>query len=311
MNWVNNNILKYWYSPELLESLAYIDYDKYYFKNYWIRHPYWIFKFKLEELWKSFLKILQEINKNDNLKIDVNNKVFINLINELFKNLIKDFQEFLEIFSEITIWFYSIIRNEKNFFYQDLNGNKIKEWINFYNLISNDISYYRELNNHFKHTGNYIEYIELRKQNLVVPWYFVSTINKFWNIVPNEKYHKKWNNKYTWTSFNKELKNIYYLIYKISDLFDYHIISKFISDKVMVKVKEQEDDLFKKIYENIIKLGDIYFPNEENKLIYTINLRWDYLKISQRLNWIDKNPWRIILTYTWDWHSKSFWLLYK
>jgi hypothetical protein len=305
MSSINNNLEISWFEPNIVEDLWHIDIKKYFFYKHGLRHPSAMYAKKINIMWESFLLLLKEINKDVIDEWNPNNE---NKTTELFIDLIHKFNSFIDVLSEITLGFYDIKRS-KGFIYKDLQKNNIQTYDIFYWLIKNDIDRYKSLNNHFKHTSNYIEFIQFYSKNEKSMWYFISTSNETWKILPDEKFHKKWNKKDTWTSFNKELRELFYLTYKVSDLFNYHVINKFKSEKSHLK-KSKHNILFKNIYEELSKLDESFFPNEENDFVYIAWLKSNKLKISEKIAKKTKTERKFTLTYSWDWVANEFWLLY-
>ncbi len=300
MYWIKNELNITGYYPNIIHNLSKIDYEKYFFKKYWLQHPYWIYTKKLDKVGKTFLELLSELNKKKRDKEKITN---------CYVELISKFNWLIEVASEIVLWFHEIERNHK-FVHQDLKKNGIAIYSNFYNSIKNDISYFKELNNHFKHASYNIEYLDSESPTFTTIWYFISKVNSEWGIMPDENFHKPWNNKLTWNSFNKELREIYFLIYKLSHQLDHHVVSKFISDEIKIGISKNKEDIYESIYNELEKLDDSYFPNEEKDFVYKIRLRWDYLKINSQIPKRNLERRQFHIWYEWDWHSRIFALLY-
>jgi len=309
-NTINNDLQLTWYYPNILNGLLSIDYDNKFYKKHGLRPPAFIIKNKLISFGSHFLEFLELINnlQLNNKKDDISKEE--KNINKGFVQLIWEFDSLYDTLADVTLWLYDIKRNKGSFIHQDFS----KAWIDvlktFHTEIKDEIDRYLSMNNIFSHTSSAVD-IGLLFQSLgdiINIWFFIVQVRPNGAISNNEDFHPTWNWMMTASSFNKELRDIYFLLYRILDLFETRVINP---HKIETIIKGEEyDDLFEKIYHQIQLLPLIFFPNEESEQVYISKTVGDKLKIQL------KNPQKVRetskFTYfmKWDWHSNQFTIPY-
>lgn len=304
---INNDLEISWYFPNIIESLRKINRESYFFAKHGMRNPAWMYGQKITSLWESMheLMIFLRTQEHDETDKDCTYK---NNLSKLFKNFINNLDSIYDTFCELTLWLSNIERKSK-FIHSDLRW--IPEWETFNTKLRNHdlIKYFQLLSNKLNHTSPSIEYIEMISKNWIkVPWFCITTIDEKGSVVPHRDFHVRWDWMETWTSFNKIIKDAYFLIYYFSDLFDFHVITWKDSTNSWNDYKVN-NDLYENIFNEIQKL-EWFFPNEQVAKQFNCKVTGNRLKIQHTEITKRLIPHKFRFALSWDWETRSFCLIY-
>lgn len=214
------------YVPEVVGYLASIKDFEYSYKYYCLRHPGGIFNVSTNYVLNCFLELLKELEEHQN-NYDKDRKLELE---KKYRQLINDFFKFYDSCFEIIQACCKQHQppSEKEPRWNWLEKNKYRAGKDFFNKLNSDLECYRKIYNKLKHSSNAIQSIKFHKAgSSTVMGYYLQSVANDGSIGPDEDIHPKYQNTHSASSYNFNLKKLYYLIYKISYALQEVIIQHF------------------------------------------------------------------------------------
>ncbi|MBU4284277.1 MAG: hypothetical protein KJ968_04150 [Nanoarchaeota archaeon] len=269
--------------PEVLGYLASIKEFEYSYKYYHLRHPGGIFNLATNYVLNDFIGLLKDLEENQQ-NYDKDRKIELE---EKFQNLINDFFKFCESCFEIIqgCCKQHSPPNDNEFLWKWLEKNKYEAGKEIYNKTEDDLEYFRKIYNKLKHSSNALQPVIFHLNKSAIMGYYVQAVADDGSLGPDEDLHPKHQGTHSASSYNFNLRKLYYCIYKISNILKKVILIHF---KEVYSIDldfnanyKTDDKLWNELFERINKLPKTYFPNEfgkdicdiqknDDKLIFTI-----------------------------------------
>lgn len=255
--------------PEVISYLANIKEFEYSYKYYNLRHPGAIFNLTSTYLIRDFLILLDELSYYQN-NFDSSKEI---KLQKMYKQLIDGFFKFYDSFFEIiqACSKQHTPPTEKEFAWQWLVNNKYNAGKYLFNETKMEIEELKFIYDELKHSSNYLQPVYFYKDKFSIMGYYLQSVESDGSIGPNIRLHPNYENMHVASSYNFNLRILYYLIYKISDILKNVLLLHFKETYDIVISKNMdykgEDRLWKELTEKIINLPKIYFPNEVNQWI--------------------------------------------
>lgn len=276
--------------PEVVGYLASVKEFEYSYKYYRLRHPGGIYNLATNYVFNDFIELLKELEEHQQ---DYKTDRPINL-EKKFRNLINDFFKFYESCFEIIqgCCKQHTLPNDNEFLWKWLEKNKYKAGKELHNKTKDSLEYFRKIYNKLKHTSNALQPVNFHINKSAIMGYYIQTVAGDGSIGPDEDLHPKHQGTHSASSYNFNLKKLYYSIYLISNILKEIIIIHFKDvyniDLVYNEKYKTNDKLWNELFERIRNLPETYFPNEFGKDIYDIqrddNKLMFNIKPAQKIN---------------------------
>jgi hypothetical protein len=304
-------------TPEVIGYLASIKEHEYFYIDYNLRHPGGIFNIAFGDIINDFLDILVELEEYQSKYSEYNDNREINLGRKL-RTLLIDLIRFRDSLYEVlqACCKHHTPPRKKDFIRTWLNMNKYSSGEELSDIIKSDLDYFNRINNKLKHTSSTVENIYFHDKKSSIFGFYVTGVNETGSIGPDEAIHPKFEGVYTANSYNFILRQLYYVIYRISYSFK-DIILKHFRETYFIDLKfnsdyNSEDKRERELFYRMHNLPDIYFPNEVGKITYEFKLENDQLDLMEkRAESIDLHGYRIICRFAPDGFARTFTLPYK
>ena len=256
-------------TPEILGYLASIKEFEYSYKYYQLRHPGGIFNLATIYLIDDFIKVIDlvELQQTDyDSKRD---------IEERYHTLINSFFKFYDSCFEIIQGCCKEHERPKRDIWQWLEKNKYNAGTEFYEKTKEDIDYFRKIYNKLKHTSNHLQPISFLGAFNVVG-YYVQSVCPEGSIGPDEDIHHKFQGKHSASSYNFDLKRLYYCIYECCFILKEALLKHFkevYALDLTYNDKHKETGIkWRQFFEKMSSLPENYFPSEQGKPIYQLKI---------------------------------------
>jgi hypothetical protein len=262
------------FTPEVVGYLASIKEFEYFYREYHLRHPGGIFNLGIYYVVRDMLELIEELNEHQN-NYDDDRKI---LLAKKFRDLINDFFKFRDSLDEVVLACCKkdAPPSENEFIYRWLDKSGYRAGKDIFKQTEQDIAYFRKIYNKLKHTSNSIKTVNFHGSPSAIMGFYLEGVADDGSLGPDETIHPKYNGMHSASSYNYTLKNLYYLLYKISDSFKYIIIKHF-KDVYGVELKpradyKSNDKLEMELFEKMRNLPNAYFPNEFGQVTYEFKL---------------------------------------
>lgn len=259
--------------PEVAGFLASINEFEYSYKYYNFRHPGAIFNAATRCVVEDFIELLEELEDNQlNYNKDDYNK-FSNL-GKKFRILVHDFIKFYDSCAEIIIGCSKKhMPLPKVFLWKWLEKNNYKAADEIYKKTKGELEIFRRINNKLKHSSNMIQPVNFYKNKSSIMGFYIEAVDNEGGLGPDEVIHPRYHGQNTGNSYNFILRDLYYLLYKISDVLKEVMINHFksvynLNLQYNDEYDKSSDKYWKELYERMNKLPNAYFPNEFKKETY-------------------------------------------
>ena len=303
--------------PEVIGYLASIKEDDCNYIYYNIRHPMGTFNIALGFVINDLIELLIELEEIQEKYGNYDNYKKMEL-NIKLKNLLIDLFKFRDSLYHVLLGCCKKhnppSKNEP--IHEWLKKNKYLAGKELHSEINNYLKYFNIINNKLKHTSSTIENIYFHTKDSAIMGFYVTGIDNNGSIGPDEMIHPKINGEYSASSYNFLLKEIYYVIYKISFSFRNVLIKHFV-DVYNMDLKfnsncNKEDKKERELFYRMRKLPDTYFPNEFGKLTHEFKLENNkFYLLEKPAETIDLKGYQIICMFAPDGISRKFTLPYK
>lgn len=263
--------------PEIIGYLANIEDHDYIYTEYKIRHPGAVFNIVTHYLVEDFIDLLKELEV---CQAAYDEKREINLERKL-RILILDFLKYQDSCYEIIMGCCKQHEPpKKGAFYKDwLNSRNHKyfaaENLNTHMKALDELDQIRKINNRLKHTSFVLRPSIFLSQDSIIHGFYVEGAIAVRGVGPDDEIHPKYDgNTRSANSYNFILMNLYYILYKISDILKKVIIQHY-TDVFSLNIAFNDahienDKNWKELNDRITKLPNDYFPNEFGKITYKI-----------------------------------------
>jgi hypothetical protein len=296
------------YTPEVIGYLASIKEFEYSYKHYCLRHPCGIFNLSINYVLNDFLELLKELGEHQS-NFDKNKEI---RLSKKFSQLINDFFKFYDsCFEIIQACCKQHPPFKKEFLWKWLQRFNYETGKNFFNKLNSDLEHYRKIYNKLKHSINAIQPIYFYKDEISVMGYYLQSVASDGSIGPDEEIHPKHQNTHSASSYNFNLRKLYYLVYKISLVLQEVIITHFEqvyeTNLDFNQNYKSDDKLWKELHERVTGLPYIFFPNEFNQNIPEVKINDNNLTFKiKKAKSTNLDDYRIRLIESGDGFSRSF-----
>lgn len=297
------------YTPEVIGYLAGIKNSEYSYRHYCLRHPGGIFNLSTSYVLDAFLDLLAEL---ENYQSDCTEGKKTGIAKK-FRQLINDFFKFYESCFEVIQACCKIhpFPSEKEPLWQWLEKNGYEAGKIFFKKLDPDLSHYRKIYNNLKHTSNSIQPICFHKDSFSIAGYYLQSVAIDGSVGPNETIHPKYQNTYSASSYNFNLRKLYYLIYKVSYVLQESLMDHFKQtyNRTLSFNNDYKanDKRWSDLNQKISKLPSFYFPNEFNQLVPESTINTGVLMFKMKaISPLDLNRYRVELSESGNGFSRSF-----
>lgn len=304
------------FKPEVVGYLASINETDYFYNYYNLRHPLGIFNVSFGYVINDFLKLLIELDEYQNRYSEYNDYKEIKLgrkLRFLFIDLFKFRDSLYEIIQACCK--EHICPQENEPIRRWLDKNKYSAGKMLSNKIDNELHYFNIINNKLKHTSATIGTIYFYNKNQAIFGFYIPGISGE-SVGSDEMIHPRFEGMYTASSYNFMLRNLYYVIYRISNSFK-DVIIKHFKDTYDLDLKINSeynpgDEKERELFYRMSNLQNIYFPNEVGKPTYKLKLEEEkFYLIEEAAESIDLHGYIIQYEPSSDGFTKKFALLYR
>lgn len=230
-----------------------------------LRHPKAIYLVSSMNVYRSFYNFFDEFNKLDYDK----NKVCY-----CHKEITDTLMAYCDDIYHIVKCFIPKDDNSKDDIFADKWISRIykKEIRDYKERILEYRDSFAKINNRVKHQHGRYSKVKMEYKYGFVDGYFIDGVDEDGAIVPYEGIHSRYEDKYTATSFNKDIVEFILSFIKISD-FAKQLIFCIVKKKHGIELKENYPDKFEnrkdlyKIISKVAEMKKVYFPNEYDNLV--------------------------------------------
>lgn len=211
--------------PEVVGYLASIKEFEYSYKYYRLRHPGGIYNLATNYVINDFIELLKELEGHQQ---DYKTDRPINL-EKIFRNLINDFFKFYESCFEIIqgCCKQHTLPNDNEFLWKWLEKNKYKAGKEFHNKTKDSLESFRKIYNKLKHTSDTLQSINFHINKSAIMGYYIQAVADDGSLGPDEDLHPKHQGTHSASSYNFNLKKLYYSTYLILNILKEIIITHF------------------------------------------------------------------------------------
>jgi hypothetical protein len=252
-------------APEVVGYLASIKESDCAYRDLNVRHPGGVFELASSQVVKDFLELLNELDEHQ-MSYEKDRPV---TLEKKFRDLIMDFFKFHESCYEVIVGCCKKHAPPKDDYLSKwLNNNYYTAGRNFHDDTINDQEYLKKIYNKLKHTSSLLRSVNFNRRNTAIMGFFIQGTED--GIPgPDKDIHPKHHGQYTGISYNFALRELYYVLYKVSYVLKKVVLRHFkevynldLEFNREYKInKESWDELFEKMS----KLPRTYFPNEFGK----------------------------------------------
>lgn len=274
--------------PEVVGYLSSTSAPDYIYTDYKVRHPAGVFGLATYYVIMDFIDLLKELEEN---QLNYND---INILDRKFRSLLNNFFKFYDSCYEIMLGCCKqhIPPSENEFIWRWLENERrhpdqiYRVGTEFHNGTKNELKYFRELYNKLKHTSNTIHEEYFQDRSHVIMGFYMEAVAGVRTVGPDDHIHPRHNgNVKSANSYNFKLRELYYLIYFISDelkkalemhYFDvYGLHLEF--DENLNSDGRMNDQKWRDLLERIKRLPQDYYPNEFGENLYNVREESDRL----------------------------------
>jgi len=268
------------------------------YKYYNRKHPLGIFNSTSTSVLMDFIDLLIELEDHQT-NYDKNKEI---KLGDKFQVLIKDFIRFHESCYEVIQGCCKIHTppQKKQPIYTWLHQNGYKGGDDLFSKISGDLKYFLDINNKLKHTSQDIRVVNFHNDKSAIMGFYVQAAFSDMSVGPDEEIHPRHHGTHSSDSFNFTLRRLYYLLYKLSTVLC-SVIRSHYRDNYKVNLLldpncKNDDKLWRKLYEQMSKLPESYFPNEFGKKIYVIQeSNSEIIFVKKPARYTDLDNWMFVL----------------
>ncbi len=277
--------------PEIVGYLSSIRAPDYIFTDYKVRHPGAVFNLATHYVVMDFIELLKELEENQQeYKRD-------NQLGRKFRNLIGDFFKLYDSCYEVMLGCCKQHSppSETEFIHRWLkerhDGQKYNVGERFFRKTEKEVKYFRLINNKLKHTSNTIieEYFQDRSH--IIMGFYVEGVIGIGEVGPDDSIHPRYDGGIkSANSYNYKLRDLYYLIYKLSETLKGEIIQHY-ADVYNLNLDFNEsfnnnrkinDNNWRDLLTRIQRLPQEFFPNEFGTNFYEVSEERDNLIFTKK-----------------------------
>ena len=279
--------------PEVVGYVSSLNPQDYIYTDYKVRHPGAVFNIATYYVIMDFIDLLKELEDNQS-KYNHENQ-----LDRKFRSLISDFFKFYDSCYEIMLGCCKqhTPPNENRFIWRWLEeekehvGQKYKVGKEFNKKTKDRINYFRNINNKLKHTSNTIREEYYQDTSHVIMGFYMEGVTGVKAVGPDDSIHPRHDgNVRSANSYNFKLKELYYLLYMLSEALKDALIMHYkdvydqdlkFNDRFNEDSKIKDAN-WKELFKRVNNLPRQYYPNEFNEKIYEVKEENDELIFTEK-----------------------------
>lgn len=279
--------------PEVVGYLSSITASDYIFTDYKVRHPAGVFNLATYYVVMDFIDLLKELEEN---QLEYNNE---NQLDRKFRILIGDFFKFYDSCYEIMLGCCKqhAPPSENEFIWRWLEnerrhpGQIYRVGTIFHGKTNRELKYFREIHNKLKHTSNTIHEEYFQDSSHVIMGFYMEAVTGVKTVGPDDNIHPRHDgNTKSANSYNFKLRELYYLLYFISDKLKETLKQHYIDvysqnlefNERVNEDRRMTDAKWRELLERINRMPHEYFPNESGVSFYGVREENDRLIFEEK-----------------------------
>lgn len=299
--------------PRIVHHFKAIPDDLLYHENHSLRHPGAIFNVGFDRVIGSFSGVLTQLKA---IKSDKENIEYWNNLLQQQKRLFYDLGSFYDDCYLVLKSLCPPSKKNPKFADKWLKANNYRCGERFYQATKMVQAFWMEIVNRLKHNNANLRGLYGYGNYFIIPGFFVEGISNDGTVGPDEAIHKKYLNKATAFSFNRDLRiNFFYLYFVAESLLE--VIKGHIKQQANYKFgnityDKANDTILDKICAELSDLELKFFPDEMREPYPKITYDRNELAItySHREGIFRYSNMTVKLMYSGDGYSRSFYLPY-